>query len=222
MFKAVIFDLDNTLLDRDASVQRFICNQYERLNNWLHHIPKEDYMNRFIELDSRGYVWKDKVYKQLVEEFDIRLSWESLLKDYMEEFHHHCVGFPNLLRTLKELKKTSVRLGIVTNGKGQFQLDNIKALGVENYFDSILISEWEEIKKPNPLIFQRSLEQMQVLAKEAVFVGDHPINDVEGARNVGMVSVWKKDPQWNDVNADYMMEDLLDLLDIFREGKVTK
>lgn len=135
MYKAVLFDLDNTLLDRDASVQKFIRKQYDRLNNWLNHIPKEDYIVRFIELDSRGYVWKDKVYQQMVKEFDIRLNWETLLKDYVDEFYKYCVACPNLIRTLDELKKFPIRLGIITNGKGPFQMDNIRALGIEDYFD---------------------------------------------------------------------------------------
>ncbi|GAB3806913.1 hypothetical protein GCM10028868_36320 [Virgibacillus kimchii] len=71
MIKAVVFDLDGTLLNRDASVKFFSEKQYERLNKWLNHIPKDRYIERFIELDNRGYVSKDKVYQQLVDEFDI-------------------------------------------------------------------------------------------------------------------------------------------------------
>lgn len=63
MIKAVIFDLDGTLLNRDESVKKFIDNQYERLNKRVNHIPKDEYITRFIELDNRGYVWKDKVYQ---------------------------------------------------------------------------------------------------------------------------------------------------------------
>ena len=71
MINAVLFDLDGTLLNRDESVKKFIDKQYERLNESVGHIPKEKYMTRFIELDSRGYVWKDKVYQQLVDELEI-------------------------------------------------------------------------------------------------------------------------------------------------------
>lgn len=99
----------------------------------------------------------------------------------------------------------------VTNGKGQFQLDNIKALGIEEYFDPILVSEWEGIKKPQSQIFGRALKQLGILPEEALFIGDHPINDVQGARDVGMISVWKKDGQWTKVAADYIIEDLSEL-----------
>ena len=192
MIKAVLFDLDGTLLDRDSSVKGFIYSQYDRLNNSVGHIPRETYVERFIGLDQRGYVWKDEVYKQLVKEFEItELAWEELLQDYINEFKNHCVPFPNLITMLEELKSRNLLLGMITNGRGQFQLDNIRALGIEKYFDSILISEWEGLKKPDPAIFKRALDRLKVSASQSVFVGDHPENDVKASRNVGMKGIWK-------------------------------
>lgn len=213
MIKAVLFDLDGTLLNRDESVVRFIHNQYDRLNSLVGHIPRETYIKRFIELDQRGYVWKDKVYQQLAKEFLItKMTWEELLQDYITEFKHHCVPFPNLITTLEKLKTSNIRLAIITNGRGQFQLDNIKALGIEKYFDTILISEWEGIKKPDSKIFKRAMKQLNVSTNQSIFVGDHPENDVKAAQNAGMKGIWKRDSQWNQVEADYIIEDLADLL----------
>ena len=212
MMKAVLFDLDGTLLDRDQSLQRFINEQYERLSEFLSHIPKEQYVSRFIELDQHGYVWKDKVYQQLINEFTIaHVTWEALLQDYVNEFKHHCVGFPHIHETLAQLKKSGYALGMITNGYGQFQMDNIYALQIEQYFDVILVSEWEGMKKPDPRIFIKALEKLQVSPSESVFIGDHPENDVKAAQNVGMKGIWKKDAQWDDVQADAVLEDYLEL-----------
>jgi putative hydrolase of the HAD superfamily len=212
MIKAVLFDLDGTLLDRDASVKRFIDGQYDRLDRMVGHIPREDYVSRFIELDQRGYVGKDKVYQQLIKEFQItELTWEELLQDYLNEFKNHCVAFRNLVPMLEELKKRNLRLGMITNGRGQFQLDNIQALGIENYFDTILISEWEGLKKPDPEIFKRALMQLNVSPQQSMFVGDHPENDVLAARRVGMKGIWKIDPHWKQVEADYRVNDIKEL-----------
>ncbi|MDL4840217.1 HAD family hydrolase [Aquibacillus rhizosphaerae] len=209
MIKAVVFDLDGTLLNRDASVKLFIENQYQRLNKCLNHIPKDKYITRFIELDNRGYVWKDKVYQQLVDGFDITgLTREDLLEDYISQFKHSCVPFSNLIHTLEKLKNNNILLGMITNGKGQFQMDNIKALGIEKYFNTILISEWEGIKKPESQIFQTALNKLNVLPSESIFVGDHPENDIKAAQHVGMIGVWKRDYQWDDVQAEFVVEDL--------------
>ncbi|MFJ7934547.1 HAD family hydrolase [Sporosarcina sp. NPDC096371] len=212
MIRAAIFDLDGTLLNRDESVKMFIDRQYDRLIAQIGHISKEKYMTRFIELDSRGYVWKDKVYQQLVEEFECTaITWEELLQDYISEFKNHCIPFPHLIDMLEELKRNDLLLGMITNGYGQFQMDNILALGVEKYFDLILVSEWEGIKKPDPQIFNKALEKLNVTASESIFIGDHPVNDVLGAQKVGMKGVWKKDFQWGNVDADYIVDDLVEL-----------
>lgn len=191
MIKAVIFDLDGTLLNRDESLNIFI--------------------------DKRGYVWKDKVYQELVAEFEITgLTWEDLLQDYISQFQNSCVAFPSLISMLGELKNSKLLLGIITNGKGQFQMDNIRALGIERYFDIILISEWERMKKPEPQIFKKALEEIDVLPNESIFIGDHPENDVMAARSVGMIGVWKKDYQWKNVNADFIVEDLREVPSIVK------
>ncbi|RFU60142.1 HAD family hydrolase [Bacillus sp. V59.32b] len=212
MIKAVLFDLDGTLLNRDASVKKFIDNQYDRLNKWVAHLKKDEYSSRFIELDCRGYVWKDKVYREMVREYDIQgLTWEMLLQDYLNHFKSSCIGFPNLIEMLNELKSNSLLLGMITNGKGQFQMDNIQALEIKDYFDSILISEWEGIKKPDAEIFERAMRKLNVSAEECLFVGDHPENDVKAAQNAGINAIWKEDKQWTNVQADYIINDLMEV-----------
>lgn len=213
--KAILFDLDGTLLNRDASVKVFVEKQYERLQDVVGHISKQRYIERFIELDQRGYVWKDKVYAQIVQEFAItKMTAEQLLEDYLHEFKYSCVAFPNLLKMLESLKNAHYRLGIITNGYGQFQMDNIKELQIEHYFDIILVSEWEGMKKPDERIFLKALNQLQVAPCESVFVGDHPENDVRAAKQVGMKGIWKKDAGWEEVLADAVIEDLLELVPV--------
>jgi putative hydrolase of the HAD superfamily len=222
VIKAAIFDFDGTLLNRDESVRLFIDGQYHRLNNFVGHISREEYVSRFVKLDNHGYVWKDIVYQQIVKEFDIaKITWQELLQDYMNEFKNNCVPFPNLISMLEKLKKNNLILGMITNGIGQFQMDNIEALGIEKYFEVILISEWEGIKKPEPQIFNRALEQLRMLPSECIFVGDHPVNDVKGAQNVGMKGIWKQDFQWVHVESDFIIKDLDELPSIIAKlGKL--
>ncbi len=209
MIKAVIFDLDGTLLDREKSVQLFISNQYKRMNKELGHIDQSTYMDRFIELEKHGYVWKDKVYQQLIREFDItEMSWEQLLEDYLTHFAVQCTPFPHLTAMLEELKSSHILLGMITNGYTEFQSGNIEALGIKEYFDTILISEKEDLRKPDKRIFERALERLGVKAEQALFIGDHPLNDVEASAEAGMISVWKRNAQWEDSKAHFIVDGL--------------
>ncbi|PEJ53276.1 hypothetical protein CN692_21250 [Bacillus sp. AFS002410] len=106
-------------------------------------------------------------------------------------FKNYCIPFPNLKQILFDLKRSNYKLGMITNGRGQFQVKNIKALGVSAFFELILISEIKGISKPNPKIFQKALDYFHVSANEAVYIGVHPDNDYKTARNLGMYAIWK-------------------------------
>lgn len=219
MIKAILFDLDGTLLDRDASLKQCIAAQHHRLRAFLGHIPQEVYQARFVELDSRGYVWKDNVYRQLIDEFAIEgITWEELLDDYVTQFHHSCLPFPNMLELLEHLRDQKLVLGMITNGFTVLQYSNIKALGIEKYFATILISEQEGMKKPDPQIFSRALERLGVKPTESMYVGDHPVNDVQAAQKIGMTGVWKKDLYWEaPEQADFVIDDLSELKQIVKQ-----
>ena len=213
MVKAVIFDLDGTLLNRDTSIAQFISAQYKRLYAHLHHIPKLDYIERFITLDSRGYVWKDKVYQALVTEFKIEgIDWRSLLTDYENQFQFHCVPFPALIEMLTTLKQQGYLLGIITNGRGEFQNRAISGLGIRDYFETILISEIEGVRKPQPEIFHRTMTRLGVSAQNSVFVGDNPEADITGANQVGLRTIWKRNADWLEpADADAIVDELMEI-----------
>jgi putative hydrolase of the HAD superfamily len=221
--QSVLFDLDGTLLDRDASVENFITAQHGRLIDHLSHIPKIDYVTRFIKLDNHGYVWKDKVYQTLVTEFEIEgIGWRVLLDDYETQFQFHCVPFPFLFEMLNVLKNQGYLLGIITNGFGQFQDRAIEGLRIRDYFDVILISEVEQVRKPQPEIFQRAMNRLRVSACDSVFVGDNPEADILGAKNAKMWTIWKHNSHWLEVKeADAVIDELNEIpfiLEQFKHG----
>lgn len=207
------------MLDRDTSVEQFISAQYDRLIDALSHIPKNDYIARFIELDCHGHVWKDKVYQDLVAEFTIEdISWQALLKDYEMRFQFHCVPFKFLMEMLDELKQQGYLLGIITNGRGQFQSRAIEGLGIREYFDTILISEVEQVRKPQVEIFARAMNQLGVSASDSVFVGDHPEADIAGAKGAMMKTIWKRNLHWAEAKeADAIIDELSEIPLILKE-----
>jgi len=94
--KAVIFDLDQTLLDRTTSLKKFLRWQI----NFFQLIPtmkKEFFIQRFLELDDNGTIWKDRVYEQLIHEFSINhVSQNTLLASYINDFNKFSCCFESV------------------------------------------------------------------------------------------------------------------------------
>ncbi|PFX71115.1 HAD family hydrolase [Bacillus toyonensis] len=223
MIRAVLFDLDGTLLDRRQSLEQFIRDQYNRFAFHLINIEKFEYCSRFLELDNNGYTWKDKVYSTLLCEYNITtLTPEQLLHDYITNFRHHCIPFPDMHELLQQLKQRNIKIGIITNGFTEFQMSNLQALNIHTYTNTILVSEAEGIKKPHPEIFKRALQKLNVKAEECLYVGDHPENDALGSEQVGILGVWKRDLFWGDFEHSRVIDDLLDVLSFLEVEIKTK
>ncbi|MEW9501038.1 HAD family hydrolase [Jeotgalibacillus marinus] len=215
MIKAIVFDLDGTLLDREASIDLFLERQYDRLKPWLKNIPKNTFIKRFNELEERGYVWKEHVYKKLIEEFNISgCSSELLVQDYTDHFQESCIPYPGLHTMLQTLREKGYKLGMITNGLELVQTRSIQGLGIEPFFDEILISVKEGCAKPDPEIFNRALNRLDITSTEAIFVGDHAEKDISAAQHVGMKAVWKKHTYSQNVQADAEIDELSELIEI--------
>ncbi|MED0947469.1 HAD family hydrolase [Bacillus mobilis] len=223
MIQAVLFDLDGTLLDRRQSLEQFIHDQYNRFTPHLMNIEKSEYCSRFLELDNNGYTWKDKVYATLLCQYNITtLTPEQLLHDYITNFQHHCIPFQNMHELLQRLTQQNIKIGIITNGFTDFQINNLRALNIHTYTNTILVSEAEGIKKPHPEIFDRALQKLDVKATECLYVGDHPENDVLGSERVGILGVWKRDSFWDDFEHPRVVNDLLEVLSFLEVEMKTK
>jgi putative hydrolase of the HAD superfamily len=190
LIKAILFDLDGTLLDRDASVERFLVEQHKRYN--LHHIPFEKYRDRFIELDENGYADKQKVFQTLVTEFAIPITAEELVADFRLNAWKNCETFLGAAEVLAKLRSGGFKLGIVTNGSVESQQAKLHESGLLARVDEALISEKEQIRKPDRRIFALAAERLGVAPEECVFVGDNPETDIGGAHMAGMSTVWVK------------------------------
>lgn len=185
--KAILFDLDETILDRSASLREFCRWQAQES---LDITDVKGFIARFIELDQNGSVWKDKVYGALKEEFAIHLSTDALVQQYVTGFSRFCREKPGALKAIREIAHEGYKLGLISNGKSPFQENNLSALGVAALFDAIVVSEAVGCRKPEPAIFELASKELSVSPEKCIFVGDSPIADIRGAANVGMYTVF--------------------------------
>lgn len=72
---------------------------------------KARFIQRFVELDQNGAVWKDTVYKKLIDEFKIEsIEYHDLLKSYISDFNKFSTGFPHIENTIRNLNNKDILL----------------------------------------------------------------------------------------------------------------
>ncbi len=208
--RAVLFDLDGTLYDRDAVVAAVTREQVDVFGDRFGAVDRDGLVSRLLVLDDHGYARRADVYRALLSGMDVdaRLA-ADLEAHFWDCYCRRCVCPDDTVLTLQALRAAGRRLAVVTNGPIDWQTRKLRALGLPGYFDEVVISEREGVAKPDPRIFQRTLERLDVAAGDALFVGDHPDIDVAGARDAGLAAVWKRVPYWTMVRADVRVVDRL-------------
>lgn len=189
MIAAVLFDLDETLHDRSASLHDFLISQHER--HLAGCCSREVFMECFVRLDAHRSLPKTSLYPQLLSELDITtVDANMLAEDYAAQFHRHARHMDGAMPLLHALRQRGLKLGIITNGLTGFQLSVSAALGFTEIVDLVMVSEAEGLRKPDPRIFLRAAERLGTPPNACLFIGDNPEADVQGAHGVGMHAVW--------------------------------
>jgi putative hydrolase of the HAD superfamily len=196
--KAVLFDLDGTLFDRDAAARDLVEAQYAAFALSLVSVPEAEFVARVLELDDHGYRDKSEVYATLADErgFTKELARE-LTDDFLRRYDHgSCQPFADAVSTLTELKRRGLKTGVITNGRQSIQDAKIDALALRSLLDVVSISEVEGLRKPDRRIFERTALRLGVAPADCAFVGDHPEVDIAGARTAGLLAIWRRSPHW--------------------------
>ncbi|MCL4300587.1 MAG: HAD-IA family hydrolase [Anaerolineae bacterium] len=133
-----------------------------------------------------------------------RRMWELFKRNYFDSL------FPDSLPILETLKRRDVPLGVVSN-YGTHLLDLLPKLNIFDYFDFIIVSAIVGVTKPRPRIFEMAIEEAGVPPSQILYVGDNPVDDVEGANRVGIDAVLINRPGREPNTAARMIESLLEV-----------
>jgi putative hydrolase of the HAD superfamily len=221
--QAVLFDLDDTLLDRRGSFDVFVRDQWTRFLPSVDAIDQEQYVRTLIELDRDGYGPRKGLFGGLATRFGLPADIaDRLLTDYRASFPSACRLFPDALQTLGSIRASGLKLGLITNGSLRMQRRKLECVALASAFDTILISDAEGVSKPDVRIFLRALERLEVEPAAAAFVGDNPDVDIAGARAAGMRGIWRRAPWRSDpVEADAVIDQLGDLLALLEPSRTS-
>ena len=190
--RGLLFDLDNTLIDREAAFIRFASHFYEERLRDATSMSQEEVVDRMVLWDEDGYADRAAMFAKWADEWpDAILDPERLLPWYRSEMKQHVRPDPDINCLLADLTERRVPWGIVTNGSTTGQHVACRAAGLDQLAPFIIVSETAGYKKPDPRIFRDALELTGISSPEQVmFVGDNPRADIDGAKRFGMKTAW--------------------------------
>ena len=223
MIKAVIFDLDNTLLDfmkmKEYAVKAAIAGMIEA---GLDIDPDESYKTIIGIYEKEG--WENQ---QVLNDFLNKTIGEVNNKyfaagivAYRRAREANLLLYPNVNHTLVELIKMSVKLAVVSDAPSREAWMRIYYLNLHHHFDVVLTFDDTNARKPSPIPFEMALSQLNIDPEEALMVGDWPERDVVGANKLGIRTIFARYGDafgTVDSGADWDINDVYEIVSIVNE-----
>lgn len=216
--RAVLFDFDDTLQDRPAAFKQYTAFFMDK---YFPSLPAEQRREREEEMLRRnngGYVNYLEYFCSLFESWGWHDAPEAgeIYREFQFRFPEYATLFPETVPVLEELRRRGYRLGVITNGPSMQQNRKLDVAGVRTLLDIAVVSGDEQVHKPDPEIFRRTAARLGVPCSCCVYVGDHPVNDVQGSAAAGMKPVYIN-PFYTDTHPEgvpeiHTLTELLDLL----------
>lgn len=180
--RALLLDLDNTLVDRDAAFA-----------GWAASVVPPEAVAAIVALDAGGYGPKPALFRAVARAAGLDVA--EARDRFYADFPRYFVLRPDADALLAGFAGPTV---IVTNGSRRLQRAKIACAGLEGRVAHVVVSAEVAVEKPDPAIFHAALAFAGCTPGDALMVGDHPANDIAGALGVGMPAVFVRSPWFGD------------------------
>jgi putative hydrolase of the HAD superfamily len=223
MIKAVVFDLDNTLVDFMAMKNQAIEAATHAMRDAGLQLSAEEIRRRIDAIYAERGIEFQNVFDQLLFDEFSKVNHKILASGiiaYRRAREAALVLYPHVYLTLIELMKMNLKLAVVSDAPGREAWLRLCYLNLHHVFDVIVTFDDTHMRKPNPEPFVEALKRLGVKPQESLMVGDWAERDVVGAAQVGMRTVFAR---YGDTfgtvhsHADYDIDDITQLIDIVRQ-----
>jgi putative hydrolase of the HAD superfamily len=223
MIKAVIFDLDNTLVDFMAMKRQAIGAAINAMIDAGLQLSREEIQQRIDAIYKEKGIEFQNVFDQLLYDEFQKVNYKILSAGviaYRQAREAALSLYPHVYTTLMNLLKMGLKLGVVSDAPAKEAWLRLTYLNLHHIFDHIVTFEDTGKRKPDPAPFEKILSLLQVEPSEALMIGDWAERDMVGAAKVGMKTVFAR---YGDTfgtvetNADYEVNDIAELLEIVRK-----
>lgn len=191
MLKAVLFDLDNTLIDfMSFKIETAKAAAKAMVANGLPADERTVYDKIFMVYERKGIEYQ-KTFYEVVKDYGLEVNLAEKIQQagitaYLRTKFESLKPYPDVKPTLRKLKEKGLKIGIVTDAPRNKAWQRLVIVGLQDEFDFVITHDDTKEFKPHPLPFKLALEKLKIPAGEVLFVGDHPGKDIKGAGKMGM------------------------------------
>jgi len=223
MIKAVVFDLDNTLVDFMKMKEMAVEGAVEAMIDAGLPLRKEEAIKKIYEIYDREGIEDQKVFDKFLSETFGRIDYKILaagIVGYRKAKEAALVLYPHVHYTLMELLKMGKRLAVISDAPKLQAWTRLAQTGLHHYFEVVVTFDDTGKRKPDPEPFIFALDKLNVRPEESIMIGDWAERDIIGAKTIGMVTVFARYGNTFDTRisgADYEVDDIQELLTIIKE-----
>ena len=219
MLKAVIFDLDNTLIDfmrmKKLSCDAAITAMIDAGLN----LNKEKALEQLFKLYDKYGLEEKRIFQRFLKKLTKKVDYEILASGivaYRKVRAGYLEPYPHVNSILFELKKRGVKLAIVSDAPRLKAWIRLVSMRINHLFDVVVVFEDTKKLKPSIEPFNVAFKKLKVKPSECLMVGDRPERDIKGAKQLGMMTCFAKygNPNAKSSEADYEINDIKELLEI--------
>lgn len=203
--KAVITDYIGTLINaRDYSIDASREKLHKALTDAGFKTSQKEFLEAYMKAHEKyrvvryeklrevtNAVWISEALSSLgcnvsAEDSQIKTALNIFFQDYVDSLELR----PYAKRLINKIAE-NCKLGLVSNFTyAPVIYASLRKLGINQFFNAVLVSDDTGWRKPHKRIFHDALRKLQVTANEAVFIGDSPLEDIKGAKEIGMKTVF--------------------------------
>lgn len=229
--KGILFDLYGTLIDIETdesmdeiyrAIGHYLTYQGASLRRWevrehyyrIMRQQKEASAQAYPEIDVEA-IWNALLLEQDIRPAATRQALARIVAHlYRGVSRKRLQLYPEVKRVLDELQ-TVYQLGLISDAQPCYALPEIQAVGLNGYFDPVIISADYGFRKPDSRLFENALDAMKLKPSQVIYVGNDMFRDIYGASLLGIKSIFIDSNQgaksYYDTTPDYFAQRLEDV-----------
>jgi HAD superfamily hydrolase (TIGR01549 family) len=228
--KAIIFDYIGTLVNcRGYNMADSENTLHTSLYNAGFQVGKKEFLDAYEVAHKKYRIVRYQQYREVTNAVWVAEALTSLghevtanddrVKEALNMFFQDFINTLEIREGAQQLLKEvaqDYRLGLISNFTyGPVIHKSLRIIGIDQFFNAMVVSDDIGWRKPSPVIFQDMLQRLQVTAAETIFIGDSPMEDIKGASDMGIKTIFvpsqfnsQKDLTESKQTPDYSVRDL--------------